>query len=340
MGDMSALVYQKAFVLTAGLDFDYADEDQRKHVTNLSVNKRFANHPGQIPVDLVQTYPEIYRKIANIWRAVTEAAAPFMCRQSSARHFEFFGMDVIADEQGDCWLIEANRLPGLESSDNNRAEEDVFYDDMMRDVLRIVLREAPLEEGSAVSSGLISSGDNTTEGLNERHKGILGRWEYVAGPSSLSNVTSVPKTKKEKLIIAPRLPYHVYKSSDDIEIWVGRTAEDNDELSCNSKLRHNNEWWLHAAGCAGSHVVIKCTDDDLPTKYRQTVLDAAYLAAVNSKAHTTGGGNRSGVNLTRCRNISKPRGAVAGLVHLSGECSTVSITPKKETERKERLKRV
>jgi hypothetical protein len=59
MGDMSALVYQKAFVLTAGLDFDYADEDQRKHVTNLSVNKRFANHPGQIPVDLLETYPEV-----------------------------------------------------------------------------------------------------------------------------------------------------------------------------------------------------------------------------------------------------------------------------------------
>jgi hypothetical protein len=52
---------------------------------------------------------QIYSKIAAIWRAVAEAAAPFMRHQSSARHFEFFGMDVIADEQGDCWLIEANR---------------------------------------------------------------------------------------------------------------------------------------------------------------------------------------------------------------------------------------
>lgn len=56
---MSALVYQKAFILTAGMDFNYSDQDPRRHVTNLSVNKRFANHPGQIPCDLIQEYPQV-----------------------------------------------------------------------------------------------------------------------------------------------------------------------------------------------------------------------------------------------------------------------------------------
>ncbi len=138
---------------------------------------------------------------------------------------------------------------------------------------------------------------------------------------------------------SPRLPYHVYKSADDIEIWVGRTAEENDDLSCNPKLRHNEEWWLHVAGHSGSHVVIKCSDNDLPEKYRQTVLDAAYLAAVNSKSAVAAGG-RTVVSLTRCRNVKKPKGAVAGLVQLSGDIMSVSVTLKKETDRRDRLKKM
>lgn len=55
----TAHVYQKAFILSAGLDFDYADADVRKHVTNLSVNKRFVGHPGQVPCLLPQEYPEV-----------------------------------------------------------------------------------------------------------------------------------------------------------------------------------------------------------------------------------------------------------------------------------------
>lgn len=55
----TAHLYQKAFILSAGLDFDYADADVRKHVTNLSVNKRFAGHPGQVPCHLPVDYPQV-----------------------------------------------------------------------------------------------------------------------------------------------------------------------------------------------------------------------------------------------------------------------------------------
>lgn len=59
--------------------------------------------------------------------------------QKSSRHFEFFGLDVIVDELGHAWLIEANRLPGLESSNNNFDEENIMYDEMMASLLDIVL---------------------------------------------------------------------------------------------------------------------------------------------------------------------------------------------------------
>ena len=37
------------------------------------------------------------------------AAAPYMQEQLSPLHFEFFGIDVIADSMGASWLVEANR---------------------------------------------------------------------------------------------------------------------------------------------------------------------------------------------------------------------------------------
>ena len=57
LGDMSAYIYDQAFLLTAGFDFDLADADVTKHITNLSVNKKFKNHPGQIPCQLASEYP-------------------------------------------------------------------------------------------------------------------------------------------------------------------------------------------------------------------------------------------------------------------------------------------
>lgn len=44
-----------------------------------------------------------------MWTAVVKAAMPYMQEQGSARHFEFFGIDIIADTAGQCWLVEANR---------------------------------------------------------------------------------------------------------------------------------------------------------------------------------------------------------------------------------------
>ena len=56
MADLSVYLYSNAFILTAGLDYNVCQDgptpDVNRHITNLSVNKRFAGHPGQIPVNL------------------------------------------------------------------------------------------------------------------------------------------------------------------------------------------------------------------------------------------------------------------------------------------------
>ena len=55
----------------------------------------------------------------------------------------------------------------------------------------------------------------------------------------------------------PRLPYRVFTSDGGAEIRVGKTASDNDSLSCDPAHRDGDDWWLHAAGCPGSHVVVR-----------------------------------------------------------------------------------
>ncbi len=168
------------------------------------------------------------------------------------------------------------------------------------------------------------------------------RLDEIVGRAAKLGVTDTPKEiqkrgpKKAKgKSTAPRLPYFTYKSNDGIEIRVGRASSDNDELSCNPKYRDGADWWLHVSGCPGSHVVIRSHDDSLQATYPETVVDAAILAVINSKA--SGAKGKVKVNLTRARNVSKPMGAKAGLVRLSGDIFTVSVDSKAESKRLERL---
>jgi hypothetical protein len=137
---MSAFIYQKAFILSASETYDEINpNDTLKHITNLSINKKSYMHPGQVSTDLLKDYLIVYNNICTVWREVVKAAIPFMKHQTSLHHFEFFGLDFIADESQYVWLLECNRLPGLESSTNNKLAEDELYDDMMASMLRLVL---------------------------------------------------------------------------------------------------------------------------------------------------------------------------------------------------------
>lgn len=59
MSDNSAYLYDTAYILTAGEEYSASDDKINRHVTNLSINKRYAGHPGQVPVNLKQTNPTV-----------------------------------------------------------------------------------------------------------------------------------------------------------------------------------------------------------------------------------------------------------------------------------------
>ena len=110
-----------------------------------------------------------------------------------------------------------------------------------------------------------------------------------------------------------------FVSSDGYAMLVGRDDDENDELTI--RMARGNDVFLHASGYAGSHVIIRRSDErEIPTR---TLVEAAQLAAHYSKAKTLG---RVEVSWTPRKFVSKPRGAKPGLVMLSRH-KTIVVRP-------------
>ncbi len=101
-----------------------------------------------------------------------------------------------------------------------------------------------------------------------------------------------------------------FLSPDGMEILVGRTARDNDALTF--QIASQRDFWLHVAGCPGSHVIVR-NPEGLDSLSRETLRFAAALAARHSKARTAG---QVSVHVCQVKDVSKPRGAPPGQVSL------------------------
>ena len=100
-------------------------------------------------------------------------------------------------------------------------------------------------------------------------------------------------------------PFH-YISSDGFHIYVGKNNYQNDELTF--KFATGNDWWFHAKGILGSHVVVKSEGASLPDS---TFEDAARLAAYYSKARSQ---DKVEIDYTEKKNVKKPSGSKPGFV--------------------------
>lgn len=108
--------------------------------------------------------------------------------------------------------------------------------------------------------------------------------------------------KKEKITSKP----FCYISSDGYKMYVGKNNYQNDELTFN--FATGNDWWFHAKGMPGSHVIVKCQEEDMPDR---TFEEAAKLAAYYSKGR---GQDKIEIDYTRKKNVKKPGGAKPGFV--------------------------
>ena len=111
-------------------------------------------------------------------------------------------------------------------------------------------------------------------------------------------------TGGKKVKITSR-PYH-YISSDGYDIYVGKNNFQNDELSF--KFASGNDWWFHAKGQPGSHVIVKSKNEELPDR---TFEEAGKLAAYYSKGRQA---PKVEIDYTQKKNLRKPTGGKPGFV--------------------------
>lgn len=126
--------------------------------------------------------------------------------------------------------------------------------------------------------------------------------ETTTDSAFLEQWLPIPQKMREKSLLKEKeksLPYKEFTSKTGISIYVGKNGRANDKLTF--QIANGNDWWLHAAGIPGSHIVIRHENPD-----RETIEEAMALAVEYSKAKKSG---EAEVVVTQRKYVSKvPRG--------------------------------
>ena len=128
-----------------------------------------------------------------------------------------------------------------------------------------------------------------------------------------------PAGKKVKVTSRP---FH-YISSDGFHIYVGKNNYQNEELTF--KVATGNDWWFHAKGIPGSHVIVKSEGQELPDR---TFEEAGALAAYYSKGRDN---EKVEIDYIQKKHVKKVTGAAPGFVIYHTNYSLMAA-PKVELE--------
>ncbi|MBE5927209.1 MAG: fibronectin/fibrinogen-binding protein [Lachnospiraceae bacterium] len=100
-------------------------------------------------------------------------------------------------------------------------------------------------------------------------------------------------------------PMH-FRSKDGFDIFVGKNNFQNEDLTF--KVATGNDWWFHAKGIPGSHVIVKCDGKELPDSVFE---EAGRLAAYFSKSR---GLEKVEVDYVQKKHVKKVNGGKPGFV--------------------------
>lgn len=117
-----------------------------------------------------------------------------------------------------------------------------------------------------------------------------------------------------------RIPFRRFRLPEGYEVWVGRNARQNDELT----FRHAQKYdlWMHARGVSGVHAVLRLPHRNA-TPETAIVRQAASIAAWFSKAR---GSNLVPVMVTERKYVRKAKGTPPGAVTVERE-TVVLVEP-------------
>ena len=161
-------------------------------------------------------------------------------------------------------------------------------------------------EGEKQCDYLATVLDEIERAENERDLADIRRELKETGYLKKAKTTKADRAK-------PQAPLR-FISSDGLEILVGRSNMQNDELTF--KLARRTDLWLHVQKLHGSHVVLRTDGIEPPLR---SIEEAASLAAYYSQGREAG---KIPVDITQIRFVKKPAGALPGAV-LFTDYSTV-----------------
>jgi len=160
-----------------------------------------------------------------------------------------------------------------------------------------------------------SSANDRLKGLREKAADVTDLLEKALSLDTVDSVKTFQTkyaSRLQSLKSAPddpdSVPFRRYTLADGYEVWVGKNAKQNDELTL--KVARKFDLWLHARGVAGSHTVLRIKGrTDTPPR---TILEqAAAIAAWHSKARTSA---LAPVIITQRKYVRKPRKSLPGTV--------------------------
>ena len=197
--------------------------------------------------------------------------------------------------------------PMLSASENARKNFE-RYNKLKRTAVSL---EGQIEETEADRDqllGILNALDHaeTEEDLNEIRREM----------SDYGFIRRKSESRKGKKRIPKSSPLS-FRSSDGFEILVGRNNYQNEELSF--KIASGNDWWFHAKGIPGSHVIIRSGDRDVPDR---TFEEAAALAAYYSAGSDA---EKTEVDYTKRRNLKKKNGGKPGFVIYHSNYSMMAV---------------
>jgi predicted ribosome quality control (RQC) complex YloA/Tae2 family protein len=138
-------------------------------------------------------------------------------------------------------------------------------------------------------------------------------------PVGLARPTRVSRASAR--VSAPSLAgVRMLTTSDGFDVLVGRTGKDNDRLTF--KIASPDDIWIHAAGVAGAHVIVR-NPERLATIPHGTLVEAARWALWFSEGRSQ---SSADVHWTRRKNVRRAKGGTSGMVTLK-RFETIRVRP-------------
>ncbi len=129
--------------------------------------------------------------------------------------------------------------------------------------------------------------------------------DLVQIKEELTEFGYIKRKRSDKKAKIKSRPFH-YLSSDGYHIYVGKNNYQNEELTF--QFANGNDWWFHAKGMPGSHVVLKAGNEELPDRAFE---EAGKLAGYYSRGRES---DKVEIDYLQRKNVKKPNKSVPGFV--------------------------